>query len=113
MDMIRQAGELSLYRLCKPCHNDKESFLRLDVFDGLVIERPFVCADENALHGGRHFGKRRSQKFDSPRSSMYIAGTKFSVPEVLGNAVEAQKRVVGRPAPLLGVVADQCHLLLS
>jgi hypothetical protein len=41
---------------------------------------------------------------------MGIAGTKFPVPEVLGDSVEAEQRMIGRSSLFVGIVADMSHL---
>jgi len=42
---------------------------------------------------------------------MGIARAKFSMPEILGDPVEAEQWMIRRAAPLLGIVTDPGHLL--
>ena len=44
---------------------------------------------------------------------MGIFRPKFSVPEIPGDPIETEKRMIGRTAPLFGVVADPSHFLFS
>lgn len=65
------------------------------------------------LNKGRQFGKGCFKEFDGSSSGMSIARAKFSVPEILGYPIEAEKGMIGGAAPLLGVVADASHLLFA
>ena len=44
---------------------------------------------------------------------MGIARAQFSMPEILGDPVEAQKGMIRRSPPLLGIVTKTSHLLFS
>jgi hypothetical protein len=44
---------------------------------------------------------------------MGIARAKFSMPEILGDPIETEKRMIRRAAPLLGIVTDASHLLFA
>jgi hypothetical protein len=44
---------------------------------------------------------------------MGIAGAKFSMPEILGDSIEAEKRMIRRATPLLGIVTNPGHLLFA
>ena len=44
---------------------------------------------------------------------MSISGAKFPVPEVLGDPVEAEQRMVRGSAMFLGIVSDMSHLLFA
>jgi hypothetical protein len=44
---------------------------------------------------------------------MGIAGAKFSMPEIFGDSIETEKRMIRRTAPLLRIVTDPGHLLFA
>jgi hypothetical protein len=44
---------------------------------------------------------------------MSIPRAKFSMPEILGDPIEAEKRMIRRATPLLGIVTDPSHLLFA
>jgi hypothetical protein len=44
---------------------------------------------------------------------MGIPGTKFSMPEILGDPIEAEQGMIRRTAPLFGIVTDPGHFLFA
>jgi len=44
---------------------------------------------------------------------MGIARAKFPMPEILGDPIETEQRMVRRAAPLLWIVTDPGHLLFA
>jgi hypothetical protein len=113
MGPIRKTCDFSFDRGREFGHNDEKGFVGFQIFDGLVIVKTLVCTNSYPLYRGRQFGKGDLQEFHGSSGGMGIAGTKFSMPEILGDAVEAEKGVIRRPSPLFGIVTDPSHFLFA
>ena len=81
--------------------------------DELVVVKPFVRADDHQPHPGGGLGEARPEQVERPAGRMGIARPQLSMPEVLGSALEAEQRVIRRPASLDRVVPDPGLLLLA
>jgi hypothetical protein len=78
-----------------------------------VIVKTLAGSDNYDLYRRRQFAKDFLQEFYGPSSGMDIARAEFPMPEIFGDPIEAEKGVIGGPAPLLRIVSYPSHLLFA
>lgn len=94
-------------------HEDKLGMMSLNPFNELMIVEPFIGADQNGSDPLGNLGETSGQKIGYSGGGMGITGPEFSMPEVFGDTLETEKRVIGRSTPFHGIVADPGSFLFS
>ncbi len=110
---VAQTAQSPLDRRSKPCHDDVACALLLHPVDQLVIEKPFVGAQNHAPDTARGFGKAGLDALQRAARRAHIPGSQLAMPEVPGLGFETQQRVVGTAPRLAGVVADARPFLFA
>lgn len=110
---VSQVAQFPFNRSVQFSHEDKSGMMRLNPFNELMIVEPFIGADQNGSGPFGDLGGTGGQKIRHAGGGMGITGPEFSMPEVFGDSLETEKRVVGRSTPLHGIVTDPGSFLFS
>ena len=110
---IAQAAQPTLNGRSQSSHDDVASPLLLHPVGELVIEKPFVGAQNHALALLRDFAEAGLHTLQRAAWRAHIPGPQLAMPEVAGPRFETQKRVVRAAAGLARVVPDAGTLLFA
>ena len=84
----------------------------LEIFRQRVVVEGRVGSGANLANPCGQFGDTLFQEGDRVGCGVHIAGQINSFPDIGGFALETKKRLIGRPASLLGIEADAGPFLL-
>lgn len=110
---VSQVAQFPFNRSVQFSHEDKLGMMSLNPFNKLMIVEPFIGADQNSSDPFGDLGKTGRQKIRHACGSMGITGPEFSMPEVFGESLKTEKRMIGRSTPFHGIVADPGSFLFS
>ena len=110
---VSQVAQFPFNRSVQFSHEDKLGMMSLNPFNKLMVVEPFIGADQNGSDPFGDLGETGGQKILHACGGIGITGPEFSMPEVFGDSLETEKRVIGRSTPFHGIVADPCSFLFS
>jgi hypothetical protein len=88
-------------------HNRVATARRIEKFDDPFAKESRIGSNPNTRSGNElgGLGQTHFQKWNSPRTGSCISRTQRSMPKLLKMGFEAEERVIGPSAMLLGIVA--------
>ena len=104
--------ELAFDRRREPGHDHEPGVARLQPLDQVVVEKPFVGADDPQADSGRDLREAGRQEVQRPTRGVGVARPQLAVPEVLALPLETEQRMIRGPSSLDRVVTDPRLLLL-
>src|SRR5262249_46570846 len=108
---VAQAAQSPLDGRGEPSHDHIARALLLHPVDQLVVEKPFVGAQNHPLALPGNLPEAGLHALQRATRGAHIAGAQSAMQEAAGLRLEAQQRVVGAAPPLEGIVADAGTLL--